>query len=60
MMNSRRASPTPSDGNEEVSKACELVRNLLNTGESDGWLADKDAQRPYVGQLTFWIAKRAG
>ncbi len=43
---------------EEVRSACELVQKLLDTGDGEAWLAERDAPRTHVGQLTFWIAQR--
>ncbi|MEM7426874.1 MAG: methyltransferase domain-containing protein [Pseudomonadota bacterium] len=42
----------------EVEQACERVRRLIETQSGHGWLAEQDSQRPHVGQLTFWIARR--
>lgn len=40
----------------ELDAACASVRSILESGDGDTWLAERDAQRPYVGQLTFWVA----
>ncbi len=45
---------------EEVEAACAAVKAVLEGDDAAGWLAERDAQRPHVGQLTFWIARKLG
>lgn len=45
---------------EEVEAACASVKAVLDGEDAASWLAEHDAQRRHVGQLTFWIAKKVG
>lgn len=43
----------------EVVAACARVSEVLAGPDAAQWLAEHDAQRRHVGQLTFWVAKKA-
>ena len=43
----------------EVEAACATVKTVIEGDDASGWLAAQDAQRPHVGQLTFWIATKS-
>lgn len=45
---------------EEVEAASATVKSVLQGDDAAGWLAERDAQRAHVGQLTFWIARKSG
>lgn len=40
----------------EVADACATVKAVIDRSDAREWLAGHDAQRPHVGQLTFWVA----
>ncbi len=44
---------------DEVEAAGQRVRENLEHGNGEAWLSELDAQRPDIGQLTFWRARRS-